>query len=127
MTQPVTKPVLTGDGVRRLNARLKLELKAVQNSSASASLKSDIETRIQALDPVLQGFATDLDAGAPADSWNTIVSPLFQELTPLLAQALAISMDGDTGACQYQGGCIVTTQTLCASIPGIFYPGQPCF
>lgn len=113
-------PEITAEGINRAIAQLNKDLKTVKKSDANSHLKRRIESRIVSIQNTLRAAAAE--ESIHLEGWNSLKEE-FVELASLLKEA---NLDGDTGACDYQGGCIVTTKIQCADLGGIFFPGQPC-
>jgi hypothetical protein len=119
-------PVVTAESVQRLIIQLDADLRKVEISSAPPVGKGDLEVRIRELQHLLTKMKNDLATNPTADisGWTAQIAPLFDELTPMLREALNLTAQ-DTGACCYNGGCIVCTSTQCQGL-GTFKQGQPC-
>ncbi len=121
-------PPLTAANVRKLIARLNVDLKRVPQGDANLQ---QITLDVNQLIPILQTVAADLDAGAqPVPDWTDIIAPQFDRLTALFTQSLQLNPATDTGACLYEVNgvvdCIVCTSTQCLDLGGAYEAGQPC-
>src|SRR5579885_410564 len=79
-------PKLQKAGVQKLIARLDKELDQVKNSNASDLLKQSIKTKVAQLKVNLNVGL--MDPTVDLTSWVVMISPLFEELSGQLKQAL---------------------------------------
>jgi hypothetical protein len=121
------QPVLTATGINKLIARLDADLQVVNASTAptaTAARKQVIQNRIGVIQTRLHAALINPDPST-LTGWVVDLAPRFLELSSLLKQAVPDQV-GNTGACFYQGGCIVSTQAQCTVLGGDFHPGVDC-
>jgi hypothetical protein len=115
-------PPLTVQGIDRLIVGLKNDLTAVNNSAASDQDKQNLLSQINDLISWLKVARSDFaNIGALAPAW----APAFTALRTNLVQVHS-ALVADSGACSYDGGCIVTTRDHCDQLGGSFAPGVDC-
>jgi hypothetical protein len=115
-------PPLTVQGINRLIDGLKNDLAAVNASAASVQDKQNLQSQIGDLISWLKVARNDFaNIGALTPAW----APAFTALRTNLVQVDS-ALVADSGACSYDGGCIVTTRDHCDQLGGSFDPGRDC-
>jgi hypothetical protein len=135
-TTIVSDIVLTADGIKNFREKLKNDLTTVKESTADAATVEAITRLTDRLDSELDQVQMH-PALASTSGWARGISPTIKAFNEILLAAipppatshdalLAASSQNVTGACAYQGGCIVSTQAQCAALGGKFFPGAKC-
>jgi hypothetical protein len=96
--------------------RLQADLALVEASNASEEQKQEVRELTQEL---LEQIET-----APG-SWPEAVQHLAGTITELNIQ-IQMVVSEQLGACEYDGGCIVTTESQCQGLGGKWSRGTPC-
>jgi hypothetical protein len=96
--------------------RLQADLARVEASQATEEQKKQVRELTHHLRHHLDN--------APA-AWPAVV----QQLTPMIAELnyhIGVIVGDPMGACEYDGGCIVTTEAQCKGLGGKWSQDTPC-
>jgi hypothetical protein len=118
-------PVLTKDGITKLIKHLDADRMTVTQSGADPATKQKNQGLIDTVKFGLNQALADSALSGNITSWTTLLAPHFFKLTTRLKQDFP-ALATKAGACLYQGGCVVATESYCQDLGGVFRPGVDC-